>query len=150
MGKVCPSTVAEIRERGRPLLRAHWEEIARNKGLMVLAPDWDRYAAIEASGTLFVLGAYDDAGELVGYSVTFVDTHLHYSGLVCATNDVLFVAPEHRGGLGRQLMAETEREATARGARLLLWHAKQGTALDALLPRLGYAVQDIIYSKELG
>jgi hypothetical protein len=32
---------------------------------------------------------------------------------------------------------------------MIVWHAKQGTALEAILPRIGYGVQDILFSKEL-
>ena len=65
-------------------------------------------------------------------------------------NDVLFVAKEYRRGrLGLGLIRATEREAKKRGAQMVSWHAKQGTALEALMPRLGYGVQDIIYSREV-
>lgn len=133
----------------RPLLVEHWEEIARNKDLMVLAPDEDTYAALEKAGILFTLGAFD-GDELVGYSATMVHQHLHYKALRYATNDVLFVSKRHRQGrLGVRLMRETELIAKERGAQLMLWHAKTDTPLEAILPRMGYAVQDVIFSKAL-
>lgn len=131
------------------LLEKHWDEIARNKRVMVLKPDVKRYHNLEAAGLLFTVGAYVDA-QLVGYSVNIVSPHLHYSDLVVASNDVLYIDPEHRAGkLGLRLMRATEGIAKEAGAQLMLWHAKQGTRLNDLLPRLGYGVQDIIYSKEL-
>jgi GNAT superfamily N-acetyltransferase len=147
--RIALTDIATLREQGSALFRAHYEEIARNKGVMVLSPDWHRYEQMEAGGLLFCLAAWVDE-RLAGYSVTLVAKHLHYSDLLYAQNDVLFVAEEHRKGrLGRDLIAQTERECSARGARLVVWHAKQGTALEALLPRLGYAVQDVMFSKEL-
>ena len=96
------------------------------------------------------LAAYD-GDEVVGYAVSIIaPSHLHYADLCYVSNDALFVKKSHRGGsTGLRLMRETERIAKERGAKLVLWHAKEGTRLDALLTRLGYGVQDIIFSKEL-
>lgn len=131
------------------LLREHWDEIARNKSLMVLAPDHERYKALEDSGALFTLGVFDAADQLVGYSVNLIDQHLHYSGLRYSANDVLFLQRQHRGGFGRLLIEATEHRARELGSKLHLWHAKGDTALQGLLERGGYPVQDIVFSKEL-
>ena len=86
----------------------------------------------------------------MGYSINFIGPHMHYSNLRYAHNDALFVKAGHRGGtLGLRLMRETERLAREQGARMMMWHAKPDTALHKLLPRLGYAVQDIAFSKEI-
>lgn len=132
-----------------PLLEAHREELTTHKDLMQLAPLAERYREAERSGVMFVVTARDE-GELVGYSVNFIGPHLHYSNLRYVHNDVLYLARSHRRGrLGVRLLAATERAALSRGAKLVVWHAKPGTALDALLPRMGYRVQDTLYSKEL-
>jgi GNAT superfamily N-acetyltransferase len=133
------------------MLREHWQEVARNKGVMVLKPDAAAYDALERAGLLIVLGAFD-GDTLVGYSVSiFNPAHLHYADLACVHNDAIFVAPEYRGAsrAGLSLIRETERIAKERGARLVLWHAKEGTTLAALMPRLGYGVQDIVFSREV-
>jgi len=146
-------TVVEMREFGMPLLREHWQEIALNKKLMVLAPDWARYERLEAEHKLLALGTWDCSEltrKLIGYSVSFIGTHLHYSDLTCCMNDVLFVCPDMRASrIGFRLIHETERVAKLRGARMMLWHAKPATAFELLLPQLGYGVQDIMFSKEL-
>jgi GNAT superfamily N-acetyltransferase len=126
------------------VVQKHWEEVCRAKHLMVLDPWWEKYEAMEQNGILFTLLAGD-----VGYSVNFCMPHLHYRGLVCAQNDVLFVDPEHRGGLGKALIQDTEDEAARRGARAMFWHAKQATSLDALLPRIGYELFEHIYMRDL-
>jgi GNAT superfamily N-acetyltransferase len=132
-----------------PLLAAHREEITTDKALMQLAPDFDRYIAAQAAGHLLVLFAYC-GDELVGYSCNIVHKHLHYSELTCSTNDLLFVAPDHRrGGLGLQLIKRTKQRAKELGARMVMWHAKPKTALAELLPRLGCRVQDIVFSEEV-
>lgn len=141
--------VADVIDLTTDLQTEHWEEIAKNKHLMVLAPDVAKYRSIEQAGKLFAVLAYD-GDEMVGYSVNLIDTNLHYMGLVQAQNDVLFVKPSHRAGrLFMRLREATIAGAARRGARLMLWHAKKDTPLAAILPRLGCKVQDIIYSEEL-
>lgn len=142
-------TVTDQLEAATALREAHYEELATNKKLMVLDPAVRIYERIEAAGNLFVLMAYD-GDKLIGYSVNILATNLHYAGLLMAQNDVLFIAKDYRAGrTGIRLMDETERVAAKRGARMMLWHAKEGTNLDKLLPRRGCLVQDILYSKEL-
>jgi GNAT superfamily N-acetyltransferase len=144
-----PIVASEWIERAAPLLQQHWEEIALNKQLMVLKPDAETYRRLEQQNKLVSVGAF--AGdELVGYSVNLLQNHLHYADLVVAMNDVLYLAPEYRqGSAGRRLLDATEKAVRDRGARMLCWHAKPETALNAILPRLGYGVQDVIFSKEL-
>lgn len=150
MHELRPITVADMQAQAAALLHAHWEEVAKRRDLMVLAPDWPRYEQLEANGALLSVGAFVD-GVLVGYSLTLVGPHLHYVGLTVAQNDVLFVAKEHRHGrIGLDLIRKTEEMAKERGARLVTWHAKEGTALAALMPRLGYDVHEIIFSKGVG
>jgi GNAT superfamily N-acetyltransferase len=112
-------------------------------------PRPDAFDVAERSGTLFVVLVYDDQ-VLVGHSINSITSHLHYADLVYAENHLLFASQaEQHTGIEQQLIAETERLAKAAGAQMLIWHAKQGTPLDSLLPRLGYGVQDILHSKEL-
>jgi len=151
-----PASVDVVRAHGQRLLEDHWEEVALNKSVMRLDPEWKRYYAMEEQGMLFSLGAWMAAphpevpDELVGYAVTFALTHIHYAGLFYLQNDVLFVAKRARHtGVGPKMIVATEGEARARGAKLVMWHAKPGTALDALMPRMGYQIQDVVYSKEI-
>lgn len=138
-----------FRRDAEPFLADHWREVAKHRDLMVLAPDWPRYEALAAAGALVIVGAYV-GDRMVGYAMSFATTHLHYVGLVSCANDVLYVDPAYRKGrLGLQLIYETERLARERGAKIITWHAKEGTSLQALLPRLGYEVHEVIYSKRL-
>lgn len=147
--EIRPTTYAEVNAKAKHLLAEHWDEVALNKGVMVLAPDEQRYLALEATGMFFALAAWDN-DQLVGYSGNLISRHLHYSGLRYANNDVLFVAKAHRNSpLGLRLIRETEHEAARRGARLVMWHSKENTPLANILPKLGYGVQDIIHSREL-
>lgn len=147
--RIVEISVSEHIDQVGELLHEHWLELAKNKTLMVLKPDTARYRAMEQAGLALALGAFD-GDVMVGYSVSFIGPHLHYADLVFAQNDVLFIAQSHRlGRTGYRLIQATEQMAKARGAQMLVWHAKQDTPLDSLLPRLGYGVQDILYSKAI-
>lgn len=151
MLRIEESTVTDKIDQAAPLLQAHWEEIARNKQVMVLKPDVEAYARLEAAGLLIGVMAYD-GDALVGYCVSIVSPHhLHYADLMTVVNDVIYVDPAYRGAarVGIGLMRETERLAAARGAQLVTWHAKPDTALAGMLPRMGYSVQDIVFSREV-
>lgn len=147
--QILPLSLDEAFTKAYDLFRQHWEEIARNKDVMVLRPVEAKYRELEAIGQFFALGLYAD-GELIGYSGNFIGPHIHYADLTVCNNDVLFVAkPYRQSRAGMQLIRATEDEARERGARLMLWHAKERTALAELMPRIGYSVQDIIFSKEI-
>jgi hypothetical protein len=131
-----------------PLLVDHREELTTNKALMELAPDWPRYIAMEEAGLLFSLVAREGP-EIVGYSVNFIGQHLHYSRLRFASNDVLFVSKKHRASIGLRLIKATRQAAAAHGAKVMHWHAKPGTPLEAILRRQSCRVQDIMFTEEL-
>lgn len=149
MTEIRTSTVSEMLANAGELFEEHWDEIALNKQVMVLKPDEDRYRAMEQAGSLMILAAWEGEA-LVGYSVNFIVNHLHYADLKLCSNDLLFITRSKRAGrLGLKLIRETEKRAAEMGARLMLWHAKQDTALAVMMPKMGYGVQDIIFSKEI-
>ena len=140
-----------------PLLEEHADELATHRKIMVVKPDMDKYATLETKGMLVSLGLFDDAGKLAGYSVTYLVNNMHYSDLLMAQNDVLFIRKDLRKGRwGVKLIIETEKLCRDRlkaigGDRpiLMTWHGKPNTAFAELLPKLDYGVQDILFSKVL-
>lgn len=131
------------------LLLAHREELTTHKHIMALKPDIGRYKALEDADRLITLALYDE-DKIVGYSVNLLNNNLHYSDLVIMQNDILYIHPQYRKGTwGMKLIKETEHMAAARGAKMVLFHGKENTSFSALMPRLGYGVQDIMFSKEL-
>lgn len=145
-----PIDIAAIEFTGTALLDAHYDEVAKNKRLMVLRPDWDKYYQLEHEGKILAVGAFLD-NKLVGYSVNFVDYHIHYADLMVCSNDIIYITPELRASpLGLRLMVVTRELAKEYGAKLMLWHAKEHSALDKILRRRKAAkVQDIVFSEEL-
>ena len=131
------------------LFEEHYDEIARNKRIMKLKPNYKLYEALDSVGWLFIYVAMQD-DVCIGYSMNMMMHHLHYADLKVAQNDILFVKKELRGGrLGLRLLKVTEDHARSEGCKLMLWHAKENTALSKLLPKLKYGVQEIMYSKEI-
>lgn len=131
------------------LFEDHWQEVAKNKKVMVLKPDYDKYRFLEESGIMRTLVAYED-DVVIGYSVNFIQPHLHYSDLISCYNDIVFLTKEKRNSpVGLKLLRATEKAAKEWGADMMLWHVKEGTSIDSILPRLGYGVQDIVYSKTI-
>ncbi|WP_300379619.1 hypothetical protein [Henriciella sp.] len=140
---------SDFLDMAMPLLAEHREELATDKALMVLKPDRERYEALDDLGMLLVIGAFRGE-ELVGYSANIISPNLHYSDLTMCQNDVLFVRKaDRKGPLGLKLIRETEKRGKARGAQIMLWHAKPGTSLDKLMPRMGASVQDVIWKRNL-
>lgn len=133
-----------------PLLLLHYEELTLHKDRVKLNPHWDNYACLEATShhALQIFTARD-AGALVGYAVFFVQPHPHYRDLLTAHNDLLFVHPQHRGTTGLRLIRYCERQL-APHAHKVLWHVKPGTPLAALLPKLGYGLEEHIFATFLG
>lgn len=149
MIEIRTSTVSEMLSHAAVLFDQHWDEVALNKRVMILKPDEEKYSAMEAAGKLMILSAWED-DNLVGYSVNIIDRHLHYADLIVCYNDLLFVTKARRASrLGLRLIQETEKRGAEQGAKLMLWHAKQDTALSIMMSRMKYNVQDIIFSKEI-
>lgn len=131
------------------LLPRHYEEVAKFKDISAIKPDLPRYEAADQAGRFIALVA-KVGPDILGYSANFLNTNAHYSDLAFCQNDVLYVVPEARKGrVGLSLIRETVRRAQAAGSQLMLWHAKDGTPLNALLPRLGYEILDVIWAKKI-
>jgi GNAT superfamily N-acetyltransferase len=144
------SSVAEIREHGEELLRAHTQE-AEPDLAPYYAPAWEAYEEAERRGDLLVLAAWHDGAELVGYAVAAVVQSMHYSGVRLCQHDLLYVAPAHRGrGLGKRLVEALRLRAKQWGAQRLLLHAKPGSTLwNMLMLHGGFRVEETIFVRDL-
>jgi GNAT superfamily N-acetyltransferase len=139
----------DVRAEITPLLDKHYKEIALHQDAIPLAPDWARYASLEELGVLAIYTARED-GRLIGYSVFFVTPHIHYETTLVASNDLLFVDPEYRGGsTGLKLIRFSEQALKERGVKKVTWHCKFSNGLQHLLNRLGYADEEVIVGKIL-
>lgn len=133
-----------------PLIEEHWELVALNKGSIKLNPDWEQYAALDASGILKMFTARDN-GKLVGYFVLLVNNSLHYKDHVFAVCDIIFVTPEARkGATGYKLLKYAENWCKDNNVSLLNINTKVHIPFDSLLEKTGFKLIERLYSKYLG
>lgn len=139
----------EVKPHIGALLQEHFEELDTDRGRAPLNPDWERYGAAELLGGFLSFTARKD-GELIGYASFFHGRHPHHKDLVLVSNDLLFLRKEHRAGrTGMQLIDFCDAQIAAKFGTgyFLSWAAKPGTALDSILSRMGYEIQDIVRSR---
>ena len=127
-----------------PLMELHWQEIAKNKGLLKLNPDVARYEAIEKNILLVTARA---GGRLVVYFLWVLVTHSHYKEVLVAEEDLHFLLPEFRRGLTGYLFVKAAcRFAMDCGAKLLVVREKIGHEHPALMKRIGFKPTDVVYT----
>lgn len=136
------SIIGEI----QPLAERHWSEIAHFKDIP-LAVDWDAFLAADKAGGLRLFTARA-AGLMVGYAVFFVRRNGHYSGSFQASQDVIFIAPEHRG-FGRKFIDWCDSQLRDEGVQVVSHHVKVAHNWGAMLESLGYEMVDVIYQRRL-
>lgn len=134
----------------KPLLRAHFEEIAYYRDIP-LNPDYGRYFEAEHHGWLRIYTART-AGCLIGYAIYFVRPSLHYRDSLQAHQDILYLAPEHRkGGSGMRLIRFADRALADESVQVVIQHVKARADLNfgPLLERMGYELMDQLYTRRL-
>lgn len=134
----------------KPLLRAHFEEIAHYKDIP-LNPDYGRYFEAEHHGQLRIYTARYH-GTLIGYAIYFVRPSLHYRDSLQAHQDILYLAPEHRrGGVGRGLIDHADGALRQEGVQVVIQHVKHKRELNfgPLLKRIGYEFMDELWTRRL-
>jgi hypothetical protein len=140
-------------KEAQPLTRPHWEEIAKNKGLLTLNPDLDKYERLDKGHHLLVVTARS-GGKLVGYFVWIVIAHPHYKHVQVAEEDLHFLLPEYRSSgrygkdrhYGYELLKTARDAAIAHGAQLLAMREKVGHGHPAIMEGLGFTPTDIVYT----
>lgn len=133
-----------------PLLEEHWAEIADDTDKIKLHPDTDIYFLLEQQKKLHCLICRLN-GKIVGYSVTFLNAHAHYSDKLFAQNDILFIHKDHRkGSLGFKLIRLHEKCMKELGVTAITYHLKPKKDFSKLLERIDYTLFEISYRKYIG
>lgn len=128
------------------LLTDNWAETGFD---FEFRPDVAAYQRLYDAGMCFAVGAFE-GDEVLGYCTVTVVPHPHNPAVVVASNDALYVRPDHRRGLlAGRLIVTAEREARSRGARRFTWHTRAGTDLAQVMQRHGYTPVDVVVMKEL-
>lgn len=144
---------AEAIEELQPLLPVHYDELSEH-GLqgIPLDPQYGIYLARAALGQV-VYVTLRDAGNLVGYLVSFVAPGLHYESCLTCTGDIFFVYPDKRGQqAGVMLFTEWLAECRRRGVKLAQVGIKSRHARFArpLIEAMGFEETEIMFWQFLG
>lgn len=125
----------------------HWEEVAGDKDVIKLDPDFESYAALEKIGTLHVVTARS-AGQIIGYHISIVRPHLHYRTSLSAFTDVYYIHPDHRKGMvGVKLFKEVEKTLKQRGVQKMFTGTKLSLDMGRLFEHLGWKETERLYTK---
>lgn len=145
MSTVQRELISDVLDAAKPLLEAHWREIAHYQDIP-LDPDWDFYRTSPVLRCFTVRAA----GQMAGYAVYGVGRNKHYMGSLQAVQDLIYVNPADRGGTGRQLLRTSEQELKAEGVQVVYQHQKLAhPALGELLRSEGYEAVEVIWAKRL-
>lgn len=142
-----PEPFAPFLEEVQPLLPSHYRELALDQDHVPLSPQYDIYLERDRRGEIVCI-AMRSEGALVGYFVGFKAPGLHYSTCLTLTTDIFWLAPEHRGKRGGEILFKAvEAEAKRLGVDRMFVGSK--THLDAswLFERLGYTKVETYYSR---
>ena len=138
--------VPEIKE----LFPLHYEEVAPDKDKIELDPDYEEYARLDDLGMLCTVTARHE-GKLVGYSIAFIRTHIHYKKLLCAFVDIYFLKKEYRKGFnGFNLIERSDNFYKDRGVQKIFTSTKTILNIGVIFEKLGYNKAEHAYTKYIG
>ncbi len=127
----------------------HYDEIARDKDKMPMAPDVETYKFLESRGQLQILTVRKD-GKMIGYQLTIIKPHLHYSTL-CGFEDSYFLSKSERKGMaGVRLITQAIKHMEKRGVEKIFFMTKAFLDRGRIFEYLGFTKCDIVYSKWIG
>ena len=129
--------IANVRREIEPLLEQHYKEIALNKDIIKLNPDWRAMPARRHQRPTNYTARKD--GKLMGYFVVIVSRSLHYKDHLFANNDVIFLTKTARKGLtGMKLVKYAIESLKAEGVTKLHVNTKMHQPFDPIMERLGF------------
>ena len=127
----------------------HWKEIALDKKVIPLDPDWNRYATMDSQGYLHMMTVRDD-GILIGYYLAIVMSHLHYKSSMTAWSDIFYLHPDYRfGWTGYKLFVHTESMLKKLGVQKSYVMTKAHLPINMLMKRLKYRLIERTFTKLL-
>lgn len=140
-------SLEQVFDEVSPLLVGHYTEIEGHLGIP-LDIDWEAYAEVEKAGAIRIFTARID-GNLIGYTVFFVHTSLHYKTSKQAVQDGLFIDPEHRG-FGMKFLRWCDTQLRNEGVQFVHHSVSVLKDFGQMLERLGYEKSETVYRRRLG
>jgi len=143
-------TFDQVIDEIKPLLEDHWEEIALNKEVIKLNPNYEMYEKLCNSGVMRIVTARND-GKLIGYCICIIAYNLHYKDSLTATNDIFFISKDYRkGSTGVKLFIKNEEILKSYGVQRLIMNTKVHQDVGAIFERLGYKQTERVFGKLIG
>ena len=140
---------SDILEELPEIFYRHWEEVALDRTVITLDPDWERYAQLDKMNQLHMMTVRDD-GVLIGYFLAFVWPHIHYKSSMTAWSDIFYLMPEYRfGWTGYKLFKHAEKMLKVLGVQKSYVMTKRHIPLNMLMKRLGYRLIEKVYTRLL-
>lgn len=137
---------ADILMEIHPLHLAHWQETERHRHGLMMIPDYKSLLDDEFAGKLIQFTVRKD-GELVGNLRMYLGKSRHTSSKF-ATEDTLYLKPEHRGGMTAiALMRFAEGALLSIGVREIRADSKLINNADVLMRRMKYEAVAIKFVK---
>ena len=143
-------TFDQVIDEIKPLLESHYEEIALDRDVIKLNPDYDMYKKLCDAGVMRIMTARDD-GKLVGYCIVVIKYHLHYKDSLTAIDDIFYVSKDYRKGTtGVKLFIKTEEMLKGYGVQRVIMNTKLHHDVGAIFTRLGYKETERVFTKIIG
>lgn len=139
--------IADSLEEAKPLLAKHWKEIAHYQDIP-LDPDYEIYIKMESIGVLRAFTCRDVDSKMIGYAVFLIKPHMHYKTCLMAYQDIIYIEPSRRG-VGGFFMRWLDEQLKTLGVQVVSQHVKSAHNFGPILERMGYELQDLIYTKRL-
>lgn len=139
----------EIEDEIQSLWAGHYAEVGQDHATLPLAPDIGWYRALEANGSISLI-AVRACGKLVGYQISVVRPHTHYSTTLCSFEDTFYLAPLYRKGLtGVKLISQSLKFLRLRGVKRAYFMSNELKPTDKIFQYLGFTKSHTCWSKSL-
>lgn len=136
-----------------PLHKLHWEDTERRYFDEDMNPDYERYIAAERDSKLVMFTIRDIDTALVGHVAFVLGPHHNAKHVLLASEQVLFIHPDHRGRCVIRLLDYAEGCLRRLGVQYVTLNDKSpsgGASLAKLVGRRGYKPFAVAYMKKLG
>lgn len=133
-----------------PLLEAHYAEVEWGQDKIPLNPDLAKYEDMIMSGDCAMFSIRDEHCKLYGYASFFLYEHPHHKGKYFASNDMLYVVPEHRGELVPNFIEYCAEMLGHEGCDVVNISLKAPHNHPELMKICGFDMTEVVYSKIIG
>lgn len=143
--KVEVEDIRRIKDEAKGLLGPYAKEVGLS---FDLKPNWEMYEALDDAGGLIVIAARD-AGVLIGFAVFAVFPNINCKGELAAHCNSLYLHPNYRGGVGKQLIQLGDTVARNKGVDCVMITSQAYRPIDAMLEHMGYEKGETVFFRRV-